>query len=112
MSASPGPVSSLHTSFSCWYIDPISSGLLPDCSFRLLRTHTWVRTRTPTRPQARAVVRASCDGTFAVALGQAELAQLGYLVGTTVHAQVVYRDPGLPAPPVATTDSLVFTILP
>ena len=58
------------------------------------------------------VQRTGCDGTFAARITQSALAQAGFSAGTTLHAQVIYRDTGLPTPTVATSDSLVFTLVP
>lgn len=58
------------------------------------------------------VQRTTCAGEFAERLTQAELAQLGFGAGATMYAQVVYRDPGLASPSVATTDALFLTIEP
>lgn len=58
------------------------------------------------------IQRTGCDGSFAARLTQSALAQAGFSAGTTLHAQIIYRDPGLPPPTVATSDSLVFTLVP
>jgi len=59
------------------------------------------------------VALGTCAGEYADRLTQAEMASAGYLAGTTLHVQVVYRDPALPSGPrVATSSDLVFVLQP